>query len=75
MVVEIKYMALQWDNHQGGSGRPFEGRLLRRMDADSTLIQLQEFAIEELNKEQKYNVQVIGDYKLVEIVVADPEAA
>ena len=23
-LLKIKYMAIQWDNYQGGSGRPFE---------------------------------------------------
>ena len=28
MIIEVKYRALQNDNHQGGSGNPFESRLV-----------------------------------------------
>ena len=27
MIMLVKYIALQWDNHQGGSGVPFENVL------------------------------------------------
>ena len=28
MIIKVKYIALQWDNVQGGQGRPFENTIL-----------------------------------------------
>ena len=35
-LLKIKYMAVQSDNYQGGSGRPFEDYIYVKIDKDMT---------------------------------------
>ncbi len=71
-VIEIKYKALHWDNYQGGSGDPFDGRLIRTVGEGMTLDQLYSFALAALKEESDKNKNRIGNYILVNIVVEDP---
>ena len=69
MIIEINYTALQWDNYQGGSGIPITGRLLRTVDSEATLAELDNYADDELNKERSKTKMLIGDYLLINIVI------
>ena len=69
MIAEINYTALHWDNHQGGSGSPFTGRLLRNIGNEATLAELQSFAISELTSECDRTKNLIGNYRLINIVI------
>ena len=69
MIIEIRYKAMHWDNHQGGSGRPFDGRLLRQLGTEFLFSDLYGFALKEIDKERLHNLTVIGDYRLISIVI------
>jgi len=69
MIIEINYTALQWDNHQGGSGMPITGRLLRDFREDVNLNELRGLAMEELDTESIKTRNLIGDYILTSIVI------
>ena len=69
MIIEINYKALHWDNHQGGSGKPFDGRLLRTISDRSTLAEVYDYAVRELELENMKVRTLIGDFRLVNIVL------
>ena len=71
MIVEINYTALHWDNHQGGSGRPIQGRLLRDWSDSFRLSEVRAFALQELENEAIETKTLIGNYLLTNIVI-DP---
>lgn len=39
MIVTINYRAIKWDNHQGGSGMPFQDKVVHEIIQDATLIE------------------------------------
>lgn len=69
MIIEINYTALHWDNHQGGSGMPVRGRLLRDVSNDLKLCEMRAFANEELDREAIKTRNLIGDYILTGITI------
>lgn len=71
MIIEIKYKALHWDHHQGGSGKPFDGKLLRVIGPNDTASDILFYASTMLENEEKKNKTLIGDYVLTEIVIHD----
>lgn len=62
MIIEIKYKALHWNNHQGGGGEPFNGSLLRNVDASLSLDKVMAFAFGQLCELQDEKRNIIGDY-------------
>lgn len=69
MIVVINYMALHFDNHQGGSGRPFTGVIIRKVGDGATLDALHDLALSELEGLEIENKAIIGDYRLVNITL------
>lgn len=69
MIIEINYTALHWENHQGGSGRPITGRLLRDVPENAALNELKRFAVEQVSEEGIKHKNLIGDYELVNVVI------
>lgn len=69
MIIEINYTALQWDNHQGGSGKPITGRLLRDLDSEFEIGSLRKYAEKELEYKKHETKTLIGDYRLVNIII------
>lgn len=69
MIVEINYTALHWDNHQGGSGTPISGRLLRDVSNDLKLCEMREFANKEIERESVKTRTLIGDYIITNITI------
>lgn len=69
MIVEINYTALQWDNHQGGSGKPITGRKLLELSETEELGNLESIARVEIGHLEQENKSIIGDYRLVNIVI------
>lgn len=43
MIIEIKYKALHWDTHQGGSGKPFDGAMYKNVPDNTQLKDLVNF--------------------------------
>lgn len=50
MILHITYIALQWDNYQGGQGRPFENKLLIEVNQFEQLHKAYEIAVREVLK-------------------------
>jgi len=48
MIIKVKYRAIQWDNHQGGSGRPYNSELLYNEDEYLTLDEMYNNALDQL---------------------------
>lgn len=69
IIIKIKYKALHWNNHQGGSGNPFDGELLRSIRDFSGVKHLLDYGRQELEKESVKNRTLIGDYILVGIEI------
>ena len=67
MIIEIKYKGLQWDNYQGGSGKPYESRLLREVPDDIALNDVMNFAQEEMKAQTRE--YMIGDLILIGVVL------
>ena len=64
-AIKVKYRAIQWDNYQGGSGKPYDGELFIRVSEVDTvpkIIQEADARISDLNKDQ-----FTGEAKLVSI--------
>ena len=68
MIIEIKYKALHWDNHQGGSGKPFCGRILRNVE-DLSLSEVLDYAKNEMEMEKENREYCIGDFFLEQIII------
>ena len=69
MIIEINYTALQWDNYQGGSGKPYEGRMLIDVNPDQTLQETMNYVEDVLHEKSKETKHVIGNYILKNIIV------
>lgn len=48
MLLKIKYMAIQVDNYQGGSGRPFEDYIYIDIGNSTTASEMYEIAEKQL---------------------------
>ena len=40
-IIIVRYRALKYDNHQGGSGMPFEDKLVFTVDAGMRILELE----------------------------------
>jgi hypothetical protein len=69
MIIEINYKALHWNNHQGGSGVPFTGRILTEVPPQFNIAELMEFAANKLDIEKARNITLIGDYIMTNVVI------
>lgn len=69
MIIEINYTALHWDNHQGGSGNPISGRLLRDVSNDLKLCEVRAFANAEIERKSRKTKTLIGDYIISNIII------
>lgn len=78
MIILVKYIALQWDNHQGGQGRTFENTLTIEVNQFEQLHKVYDLAIYEVEKAvnlvQFGQVNKFG-YKILSIELVNPISA
>lgn len=78
MIILVKYIALQWDNHQGGQGRTFENTLTIDINQFEQLYKVYELAVVEVEKAvnlvQFGQVNEFG-YKILSIELVKPISA
>ena len=78
MILLVKYIALQWDNHQGGSGRTFENVLTIEINQFEQLHKVYDFVESEVLKD--VNLVQFGQaakqgYKIISIELVKPVSA
>ncbi len=64
-IILVKYRALKYDNHQGGSGMPFEDKIVFTVDATMNLINLEAQVNQMLDMTIKQ--QFVGEVDLISI--------
>ena len=67
MIIKLKYRAIFWDNHQGGSGKPFDDELIYLEGESLTLNELMTNAYVRL--EELENQTFYGEARFVELSV------
>lgn len=75
MILLVKYIALQWDNHQGGSGRVFESVLTIEINQFEQLYKAYEIAQSEALKAVnlvQFGQATAQGYKIVSIELVKP---
>lgn len=78
MIILVKYIALQWDNVQGGQGRTFENTLMIEVNQFEQLNKVYEIAEREVlkavNLVQFDQADKFG-YKILSVEIAKPISA
>jgi hypothetical protein len=75
MILLVKYIALQWDNHQGGSGRAFENVLTIEVNQFEQLHKAYETAKSEVLKAVnlvQFGQATMQGYKIVSVELVKP---
>jgi hypothetical protein len=78
VIIHVTYIALQWDNHQGGQGRTFENKLLIDINQFEQLHKAYEIAEREIEK--AVNLVQFGQanqygFKIISIELVKPISA
>lgn len=47
-IITVNYRAIKWDNHQGGSGMPFQDKFVFNVDFDLSLHDLSKLVISKI---------------------------
>jgi hypothetical protein len=66
-IILVRYRAIKYDNYQGGSGMPFEDKLVFNVDACMNLIELKSQVNQML--EMAVPTQFIGEVDLISIEI------
>ena len=75
MILCVNYIAIQWDNHQGGSGRPFENKLLVEVNQFQQLHEAYSAAVDALTKslsDISMGQSEYKDFKILSIEIIKP---
>lgn len=75
MILKVNYIAIQYDNHQGGQGRPFENSILVEVNQFEQLhsaYSIAESALTESLKEVAFYQHEYKDYKILSIELVKP---
>ncbi len=42
IIIEVVFMAIHFDNYQGGSGKNYTDRIIFKVDEESTVVEIQD---------------------------------
>lgn len=73
ILIEVTYMAIAWDNYQGGSGNPFTNRVTFRVDDEVKVYQIQD-RVDELMA-QESEKQFVGEVRVLEVKMLNTAVA
>ena len=78
MIIKVRYIALQWDNVQGGQGRPFENTVLIEVNQFEQIHKVYELAnlavLNAVNSVQ-FNQACEFGFKILSIEIMEPVSA
>ena len=66
MIIIVKYRAVHFDNHQGGSGNPFVDMLVYNETAELTLREMESNAVDNI---KGIGHHFVGEIQLISIEV------